>query len=68
MEQYLHILSENGFQSRILYLAKLFIKFESTIKMVLDIKGRSQKFTFHTLSQKVHHHIKKVYQERGDVI
>lgn len=68
MEQYLHILSENGFQSRILYLVKLFIiKFESTIKIVLDIKGRSQKFTFHTLSQKVHHHIKKVYQETGDM-
>lgn len=67
MEYHLHILSENSFQSRILYLAKLFIKFESMIKMVLGKEGRSQKFTSHTFSWKVHLHLKKVYQGRDNV-
>ena len=63
MEYHLHILSENSLQSRILY----FIKFESMTKMVLGKERRSQKFTSHTFSWKVHLHLKKVYQGRDNV-
>ena len=43
---------KSDFQSRLLYPAKPFIKFESMIRMILDTKGWFQKFTSHTPSHK----------------
>lgn len=52
MEQYLQILSENGFQSKVLYPAKVFSRVESKIKTVFYIKERSQQFISHPFLQK----------------